>query len=139
MPAVRLPSIRHPQSLWDVLGVLFGYFVLEYLVLFITESSIVRQGLIVVASLVILWQSGLFYEFSRCRCTPTDRRHGKRSYSLERGTRVERIQIGSQPTVMRLRLSPFSTPSGSCCARSLKVTAKLSPQRANSVWVREVE
>lgn len=41
--------------MWDVLAVLFAYFALEYIVLQLTELSIVRQGLIAVAIIVILW------------------------------------------------------------------------------------
>lgn len=55
MSDVRLPSIRHPRSIWDVLAVLFAYFVLEYIVLHVTGSPIVRQGLVVVAIIVVLW------------------------------------------------------------------------------------
>lgn len=55
MPDVRSPSIRYPRSLWDILAVVFAYFALEYIVLQLTELPIVRQGLIVVAIIVILW------------------------------------------------------------------------------------
>lgn len=52
---MRWPSIRHPQSIWDILAVWLAYLVLEYIVLHVTGSPIVRQELVVITIIVVLW------------------------------------------------------------------------------------
>lgn len=52
---MRLPSIRDPRSIWDVLSVLLAYVALEYAVLRVTGSPIVRQELVVVSIVVVCW------------------------------------------------------------------------------------
>jgi len=52
---VRLPSIRDPRSVWDLLAVLLAYVALEYAVLEVTGQRIVRQELVVVAIAVFAW------------------------------------------------------------------------------------
>lgn len=57
---MRLPSLREPRSIWDVFAVLAAYVLLEYLVLQVTGSSIIRQELVVVAIVVVLWTMWAF-------------------------------------------------------------------------------
>ncbi|WP_336343832.1 hypothetical protein [Halalkalicoccus ordinarius] len=57
---MRPPSLRDPRSIWDVLAVLFSYVLLEYLVLQVTGSSIIRQELVVIAIVVVLWTTWAF-------------------------------------------------------------------------------
>lgn len=52
---MRRSSIRDPRSIWDVLGVLIGYLLLEYTVLQITGELTVRQELVVIGIIVVLW------------------------------------------------------------------------------------
>lgn len=52
---MRRPSLRNPRSIWDVLAVLVAYAFLEYAVLQVTGSSIVRGELVVVGIAVLLW------------------------------------------------------------------------------------
>jgi hypothetical protein len=53
--AMRRPSVRNPRSIWDVLAVLTAYALLEYVVLQVTGSSIVRGEFVVVGIAVLLW------------------------------------------------------------------------------------
>jgi hypothetical protein len=53
--AMRRPSVRNPRSIWDVLAVLAAYALLEYVVLQVTGSSIVRGEFVVVGIAVLLW------------------------------------------------------------------------------------
>lgn len=77
---MRSPSVRRPRSLWDVLAVLFAYAALEYIVLQITGSSIVRQELVVVAIGVVLWTMWAVLRILSLSTPLTDRGHAKRSY-----------------------------------------------------------
>jgi hypothetical protein len=52
---MRRPSVRNPRSIWDVLAVLAAYALLEYVVLQVTGSSIVRGEFVVVGIAVVLW------------------------------------------------------------------------------------
>jgi hypothetical protein len=52
---MRRPSVRNPRSIWDVLAVLAAYALLEYVVLQVTGSSIVRGEFVVVGIAVLLW------------------------------------------------------------------------------------
>lgn len=52
---MRRPSIRNPRSLWDILAVFAVYLLLEYIVLQITGSYIIRQELVIIAIIVVLW------------------------------------------------------------------------------------
>lgn len=57
---MRPPSLRDPRSIWDVFAVLMAYVLLEHLVLRVTGSLIVRQELVVIAILVVLWTMWAF-------------------------------------------------------------------------------
>lgn len=52
---MRRPSVKHPRSIWDVLAVLAAYALLEYVALQLTGSLLVRQELVVVGAVVVLW------------------------------------------------------------------------------------
>lgn len=52
---MRRPRIRDPRSIWDILAVVFAYFLLEYFVLQITGDLIIRQELVVIGVIVTLW------------------------------------------------------------------------------------
>lgn len=52
---MRRPSIRRPRSIWDILVVLATYALLEYVVLQLTGSLLVRQELVVIGIVVVLW------------------------------------------------------------------------------------
>lgn len=58
---VRLPSIRAPRSVWDLLAVALAYVALEYVVLRVTGQRIVRQELVVVAVAVFVWMGWAIY------------------------------------------------------------------------------
>lgn len=49
------PRIRDPRSVWDILAVLGAYLLLEYFILQITENMIIRQGIVVIGTVVVLW------------------------------------------------------------------------------------
>lgn len=52
---MRRPSIRNPRSIWDVIAVLAAYILFEYTVLRITGNLLIRQELVVVGIIVVLW------------------------------------------------------------------------------------
>ena len=52
---MRPPSIRDPRSIWDVFAVLVAYVLLEYVALQVTGSLLLRQELVVIAIIVVLW------------------------------------------------------------------------------------
>jgi hypothetical protein len=52
---MRRPRIRDPISIWDILAVLIAYLLVEYIVLQITGDLIVRQELVVIGIVVVLW------------------------------------------------------------------------------------
>lgn len=52
---MRRPSIRDPRSIWDILAVLAVYALLEYVVLRITGDRLIRQELVVIGTVVVLW------------------------------------------------------------------------------------
>ncbi|KYH24844.1 hypothetical protein HAPAU_32210 [Halalkalicoccus paucihalophilus] len=52
---MRRLRIRNPQSIWDILTVLGLYLLLEYIVLQITGEMIVRQELVIIGIIVVLW------------------------------------------------------------------------------------
>lgn len=58
---MRAPSLRNPQSFWDVFAVLCGYVLLEYITLRITGSLLVEQELVVVAVAVFFWAAWAVY------------------------------------------------------------------------------
>lgn len=58
---MRLPSIRAPRSVWDLLAVALAYVALEYVVLRVTGQRIVRQELDVVAVAVFVWMGWAVY------------------------------------------------------------------------------
>jgi len=58
---MRAPSLRNPQSFWDIFLVLCGYVLLEYVVLQLTGSYLVEQELVVIAIAVFCWAAWAFY------------------------------------------------------------------------------
>ncbi|WP_157078498.1 hypothetical protein [Halalkalicoccus paucihalophilus] len=52
---MRRPRIRDPISMWDILAALIAYLLVEYIVLQITGDLIVRQELVVIGIVVVLW------------------------------------------------------------------------------------
>lgn len=52
---MRGPHISDPRSLWDILAVLLAYVLLEYLMLQLTGELLIRQELVVVGTIVIVW------------------------------------------------------------------------------------
>lgn len=52
---MRVPSIRDPQSIWDIFAVGIAYVMVEYIVLQVTGSYIVQQEMVVFAILVFSW------------------------------------------------------------------------------------
>lgn len=52
---MRRPRIRDPRSIWDILAVLVAYLLLEYFVLQITGDLIIRQELVGIGIIVVLW------------------------------------------------------------------------------------
>lgn len=52
---MRRPSIRNPRSIWDVIAVMATYILIEYTVLQLTGDLLIRQELVVVGIIVVLW------------------------------------------------------------------------------------
>lgn len=52
---MRPPSVRDPRTIWDVFAVLAAYVLLEYVALQVTGSLLLRQELVVIAIIVVLW------------------------------------------------------------------------------------
>ncbi|PGF17796.1 hypothetical protein CP556_17950 [Natrinema sp. CBA1119] len=52
---VRLPSVRHPHSFYDVFGVIATAVAIMALVLAVRYSSVVRLEMVVFMAIVFLW------------------------------------------------------------------------------------
>lgn len=52
---MRRPSLKNPRSIWDILAVLAAYALLEYVVLRVRGSPIVRGELVFVGIAVLVW------------------------------------------------------------------------------------
>jgi|AntRauTorcE11898_2_1112593.scaffolds.fasta_scaffold00213_20 hypothetical protein len=58
---MRAPSLRNPRSFWDIFAVLCGYVLLEFIVLQLTGSLLVKQELVVIAIAVFVWAAWAVY------------------------------------------------------------------------------
>lgn len=58
---MRAPSLRNPQSFWDIFAVLCGYILLEYVTLQLTGSLLVEQELVIIAIAVFFWAAWAVY------------------------------------------------------------------------------
>lgn len=49
---MRYPSVRNPQSIWDIFPVMFGYIVLLGVLLQVWDTSVLR-GVLIIGSLIL--------------------------------------------------------------------------------------